>query len=46
MSDSTRKQMKDELDILQSLDHPFIVKAVQSFDDSKYMYTIMEYLEG
>ena len=46
MSESTIQQMKEELEMLQSLDHPFIVKAVQSFNDKKYMYTVMEYLEG
>ena len=46
MSKSTKSQMIEELEMLQSLDHPFIVKAVQSFNDEKYMYTVMEYLEG
>jgi serine/threonine protein kinase len=46
MSESTRLQMKEELAMLHALDHPYIVKAVQSFDDNKYMYTVMEYLEG
>lgn len=32
--------------MVQALDHPFIVKAIQSFNDDKYMYTVMEYLEG
>ena len=46
MKETTKQQMAEELEMIQALDHPFIVKAIQSFYDEKYMYTVMEYLEG
>jgi len=37
------EQLKDEINILKSLDHPNIVKYYETYENSKYMYIVMEY---
>ena len=32
--------------ILTKLDHPSIVKYYETYDDTKYMYLVMEYCSG
>lgn len=39
-------KMMDEVKILQSLDHPNIVKYYEMYDDVKYVYFVMEYCSG
>lgn len=46
MSEHTRNQMREELNVLHKVDHPHVVKYVQSFEDDKYLYIIMEYIQG
>ena len=36
----------EEVAILNRLDHPNIVKYFETYDDSKYMYLVMEYISG
>ena len=36
----------EEVAILNRLDHPSIVKYFETYDDSKYMYLVMEYIQG
>ena len=36
---------RDEIAILAMLDHPNIVKYVESYEDNRYMYIVMEYLD-
>jgi len=36
---------RDEIAILAILDHPNIVKYVESYEDDRYMYIVMEYVE-
>ena len=36
-------QMHEELQILYKLDHPYICQYIESFEDGKYIYIIMEY---
>ena len=38
--------IKQEVMMLQNLDHPHIVKYYESYDDSKYFYLVMEYCPG
>ena len=38
--------MQIELDVLHKIDHPHVVNYVQSFEDEKYLYIIMEYIKG
>ena len=48
-----KHKLKDNIDcimqevaILNRLDHPNIVKYFETYDDSKYMYLVMEYISG
>ena len=36
----------DEIDILQKLDHPNIVRYYETYIDEKYIYIVMEYIGG
>ena len=36
----------EEVSILNTLDHPNIVKYYETYDDNKYMYLVMEYISG
>lgn len=38
--------LREELDTLCELDHPYITTYVESFEDQKYLYIVMEYCEG
>lgn len=40
------KNFEMERKILLQVDHPFIVKLVKSLKDSKYIYFLMEYVQG
>ena len=37
---------RDEIAILAMLDHPNIVKYVESYEDERYMYIVMEYIKN
>ena len=39
-------QIKEEVSILTKLDHPNIVKYYETYDDTKYIYLVMEYCSG
>ena len=36
----------EEVDILNKLDHPNIVKYFETYNDTKYIYLVMEYIQG
>ena len=38
--------IKEEVKILTELDHPNIVKYYETYDDTKYIYLVMEYCPG
>lgn len=38
--------LKTELDILKNLDHPNIAKFYETYEDTKYVYFVMEYCNG
>ena len=38
--------IREELDTLCELDHPYIATYVESFEDKKYLYIVMEYCDG
>ena len=40
------KSLKNELEILRSLDHPNIVKYFETYEDEKYLHIVMEYIPG
>ena len=37
--------VREEIAVLSVLDHPNIVKYVESYEDKRYMYIVMEYVE-
>ena len=48
-----KKKLKDHLDAIQEevailtrLDHPNIVKYYETYVDEKYIYLVMEYIDG
>ena len=36
----------DEVNTLNTLDHPNIVKYFETYNDHKYIYLVMEYIKG
>ncbi len=38
--------LRSEVQILTSINHPNIVKAFEFFEEEKYFYVILEYLDG
>jgi len=36
----------EEVSILNTLDHPNIVKYFETYDDKRYIYLVMEYIDG
>lgn len=38
--------IREEVAILNQLDHPNIVKYFETYDDQKYIYLVMEYISG
>ena len=40
------QQVKDEIRILSSLDHPNIVKYYETYESPNYLYLVMEYCKG
>lgn len=46
LSDSNLNDIKEEIKILQTLDHPNIIKYIETFENKKNMYLVMELCEG
>jgi serine/threonine protein kinase len=44
LSEFQQEIIRDEISILSLMDHPHIVKHVESYEDPRYMYIIMESL--
>ena len=42
----SREALRDEVDILNKLDHPYISKLIEVYDEPKYIYMVMELLPG
>jgi serine/threonine protein kinase len=38
--------IKEEVEVLTKLDHPNIVKYYETYEDTKYIYLVMEYCAG
>jgi calcium-dependent protein kinase len=36
----------NEITILHALDHPNICKYVETYDDPKFLYLVMEFIDG
>ena len=39
-------QIKDEVEILNKLDHPYIVNYFETYDGKKEVYLVMEFIDG
>ena len=39
-------EIREEVKIIENLDHPNIVKYYETYDDVKYIYLVMEYCNG
>lgn len=46
MSTKDIKELGSEVQILNSLDHPNIVKYYEVYEDKKFLYLVMEYCSG
>ena len=40
------EQIMEEVAILTKLDHPNIVSYYETYDDNKYLYLVMEFVDG
>lgn len=40
------KVIRAEIKVLQTLDHPNIVKYYETYENSEYLYIVMEYCPG
>lgn len=38
--------MQTEIDIMKQIDHPNVVKLLDTYEDDKYIYLILEMLKG
>ena len=39
-------QIVKEVEVMNRIDHPNIVKYFETYDDNKYLYLVMQYVEG
>jgi calcium-dependent protein kinase len=46
LSEQAIADIKEEIQILQTLDHPNIIKYFETFENEKFMYLVMEHCEG
>lgn len=46
ISEPTKKQLEEELAILNKLDHPYVAKYERAFQDENYIYIIMTLITG
>ena len=46
VSPKTLRKVRSEIELMQTLDHPFVVSFYDSFEDDKAIYIVMEYCGG
>ena len=46
LKESMKLQMEYELEILYKIDHPYVIQYIESFQDKKHKYIVMEYCDG
>ena len=46
VSEDVKDQMQEELFILNKLDHPYVAKYEQAFQDENHIYIIMTLIKG
>ena len=38
--------MRQEIDLLLKLDNPIIIRPYEIYEDDKFIYSVMEYVDG
>jgi calcium-dependent protein kinase len=38
--------LKNEVGVMQTIDHPNIVKYIETYNDERYLYLVMQMCEG
>lgn len=46
LSKEDEESLRSEVNILTSINHPNIIKAFEFFEEEKYFYVVLEYLDG
>ena len=46
MPERAVEMIREEISVLSMMDHPNIIKYVESFEDQRYMYIVTEYVES
>ena len=46
LNEKETQAIVNEINVLKSLDHPNIVRIYEFFDDTQYLYIVMEYIKG
>lgn len=46
LDNHSMKSITREVEILRKVDHPNIVKYLETYEDDMYIYIVMEYIEG
>ena len=46
MSENDKESVDLEIQILKQLDHPNIIKLIDIFEDEKYLFLVIELMEG
>lgn len=44
MSDRQIEMIREEISVMSMLDHANVIKYIESFEDSRYLYIVMEYI--
>lgn len=46
MKEALKEQMREEITVLNQLDHPYIGKYEEAFEDDRYIYIVMNVIKG
>ena len=46
LADKEEKELRDEVHIMQTLTHPFVCSLIAFFDEGRYFFIVLEYMQG
>lgn len=46
LSIKEERELRDEVNVMKSLNHPYVVHLIAFFDEPRYFYMVLEYLPG